>query len=116
MKTQEVIQLKFDFVCPKCGATPHKHGKGGVEKCIDRHAQQACEGLICECDPQEFSDCENEDHGQTFVNMCTQANCYHCGWGGTVPKKPKGLQAWEKKALDAGWSPPAERARELSGA
>lgn len=25
----------------------------------------------------------------------------------------KGLQAWERKALDAGWTPPADRQREM---
>jgi hypothetical protein len=30
-----------------------------------------------------------------------------------VPVRPKGLQPWEKKALDAGWTPPPSRAKEL---
>lgn len=72
-----------------------------------------CEGLICECDIEESPKCNDDDHGESFTNVCTNANCYHCGWGGKIPVRPKGIQAWERKALDAGWSPPAERAKEL---
>lgn len=100
----------FDFKCPKCGAEPHKHGRGNCEydsRTID------CEGLICECDIEENPRSEESNHGITLENPCTEANCYHCGWGGTVPARPKGLQSWEKKALEAGWTMPEARKKDL---
>jgi hypothetical protein len=104
-------KVTFKWACPKCGADANKHGKGGVEKCTDRiSGTQQCLGFICECE----NDTE-DSHGTTVDDPCREANCYHCGWGGTFPVMPKGLQAWEKKALEAGWSPPAKRAEELSG-
>ena len=72
-----------------------------------------CEGLICECDPREYPESEDEIHGLSFANVCGEAHCYHCEWRGEFPVKPKGLQTWEKKALEAGWSPPAARKKEL---
>ncbi len=101
------------FECPKCGAVPHKHGKGGADRC-NEGSYSDCEGLICECDSEECPRSEEEDHGLALSNPCTNANCYHCGWGGTVPLKPKGLLPWEKKALEAGWTMPAARKKELS--
>lgn len=93
----------FKFACPKCGAEPHKHGKGGVYECEHRN-NSGCEGVICECDAPES---EDSDHGQSHANPCHNANCYHCGWHGRLPPLPKKAQAWEKKALAAGWTPPA---------
>jgi hypothetical protein len=104
--------MKFEFKCPKCSAPPHEHGKGGREKCMNSGSKE-CEGLICDCDPTDMPRSEEPDHGTTLENPCTEANCYHCGWGGTHPKAPKGLQAWEKKALEAGWTPPDARRVEL---
>jgi hypothetical protein len=103
--------MKIEFKCPKCQAPPNDHGKGGPEKCNDRHGRSqdsGCMGFICECDNDG-----SEGHGESFEDPCPSANCYHCGWGGTFPTKPKGLQAWEKKALDAGWTPPEARKKEL---
>ncbi len=96
------------FECPKCGAVPHRHGRG-----FCRARDSTCDGLICECYEDERS--ELEDHGRSLGNSCPTAVCLHCGWSGTVPKKPKGLQAWEKKALEAGWIMPAARKKELVG-
>jgi hypothetical protein len=103
----------LEFRCPKCGAPPHKHGKGGAEKCQERTVASDCEGLICECDSEDEPCSGEDDHGTSFANPCRNANCYHCGWGGTIPAKPKGLEAWEKKALAAGWTPPEARKKEL---
>lgn len=103
--------MKIEFKCPKCNAPPNEHGKGGTDKCKDlqgRRNDSGCNGLLCECD-----DDGGEGHGESFENPCPEAHCYHCGWGGTFPVKPKGLQAWEKKALDAGWTPPEARKKEL---
>lgn len=105
MKPKTAIRAKW--VCPKCGAGAHEHGKGGREKCLSNHS--LCDGFVCECDA-EYDD---PDHGATFEKPCRAANCYHCGWGGVFPPKPKGMQAWEKKALDAGWMPPDARRKEL---
>lgn len=105
--------MKFEFKCPKCGANPHEHGKGGADRCINPGARD-CEGLICDCDPEEYPDSELPEHGTTLDNPCHTANCYHCEWGGIHPKPPKGLQAWEKKALAAGWTMPKSREEELA--
>jgi hypothetical protein len=86
------------------------HGEGGQEEC--RAGQVSCEGLICECwehfdvNSPEYKRTEAPDHGQVFDNVCTVAVCRHCGWAGGLPKPPKKLLAWEKKALEAGWMPP----------
>lgn len=87
--------------CPKCGAGFDEHGKRPSEIC---DGEGKCQGLICECK----NDTVAGDHGETFENPCSDANCYHCGWGGSLPKKPEGLLPWEKKALDAGWRPPVD--------
>ena len=110
----EEKKLVVKWECPKCGATPEKHGKGGHDKCqyLDgpmMGGSRECGGFICECE----YDCDDEDHGTNFGHPCGNAMCYHCGWSGIFPKKPKGLQAWEKKALDAGWVPPESRKKEL---
>jgi hypothetical protein len=99
--------------CPKCGAEPDKHGRG---KCITPghlHAGfgSSCSGFLCECDANDvFGDLE---HGESLAKPCNEARCHHCGWEGTFPVAPKGMQAWEKKALAAGWSPPDTRKKEL---
>ena len=103
--------MNFEFKCPKCDAPPHACGKGGREKC--EYGSSPCEGFICECDPFDCPESEQENHGTSLENPCHEANCYHCGWGGKHPKAPKGLQAWEKKALEAGWKMPESRAKEL---
>jgi hypothetical protein len=101
------MTIEIEWKCPKCGAEANECSKKGGEK------HQHCSGFICECDPRDVPESESKDHGLAFSNPCTQANCYCCGWGGTVPKKPNGLQAWEKKALEAGWKMPANRKKEL---
>lgn len=103
--------MKFEWACPKCGAKAHEHGRGEYETCDGEG--RTCEGFICECADEGF----DEAHGTTLASPCTEASCYHCGWGGTYPVRkgvPKGLQAWEKKALAAGWTPPPARAKELA--
>jgi len=96
--------MKFDWACPKCDADANEHGKG---MCLNFNSDD-CSGFICDC-----SDDTGQDHGTSFAKPCPEANCYHCGWGGTFPVKPKGLQAWEKKALEAGWSMPLTRKLKL---
>lgn len=94
------------FCCPKCGATPNEHGKGDC-----RNRRFECTGFLCECDFDEESDAP--DHGVSLSNPCSNAQCDHCGWSGTVPVNRSKLLAWEKKALDAGWTMPEARAKEL---
>ena len=65
----------------------------------------SCAGLVCECD----DDGDAPFHGETFESPCDCAVCYHCGWAGSLPVRPKALQAWERKALNEGWTPPAHR-------
>lgn len=102
------------WACPKCDSAPGQHGTGGKERCqYDTSSKSSCYGFVCECDSEDNPASEADDHGLSFANPCDQANCYHCGWGGKMPVRPKGLQAWERKALEAGWTMPAARAREL---
>jgi len=113
MSSDEKLMI-ITWACPKCGATPDEHGKGGRDSCeyldnVLSSGQKNCGGFICECD----EDGSDDEHGTSFEHPCTNAVCYHCGWNGKFPKKPKGLHAWEKKALDAGWIPPEQRRKEL---
>lgn len=109
-KTKEATDLKVPWACPRCGAPHSSHGKGGKDKCLDRLADASgCQGFICDCDDPG----DDEDHGSNFQDPCTNAVCYHCGWNGVFPKLPKKLEAWEKKALAAGWSPPSSRKKDL---
>ena len=104
----ETTKVEIPWACPKCQAPANKHGKGGADCCRGHHGSSGCSGFICECDDEG-----DGGHGASFDNVCSEAHCYHCGWSGTFPVKPKGLEAWEKKALEAGWQPPTERARQL---
>lgn len=103
--------MEFDFKCPKCGAEPHKHGRGS---CLTDSRTIDCEGLICDCDPEDCPESDLPGHGTTLENPCRTANCYHCEWGGTIPVTTKKLQSWEKKALAAGWTMPEARKKELA--
>lgn len=91
--------------CPKCGARAGKHGRG-----ICNDHGPGCTGFVCECDL--IGDYPNKsdakDHG-TAANLCENANCYHCGWGGVFPPPkfdPAKLRGWAKQAWAAGWRPP----------
>lgn len=112
--TMALPRIVAAWKCPQCGAGHNAHGRGECKSpSFDRAS--ACDGLVCECWEdgvgEEISGAE--DHGLSFSNPCIHASCYHCGWGGCMPVKPKGLQPWEKKALEAGWSPPSKRKKEL---
>ncbi len=102
-----VRSVKIEFACPKCGTTPNGCSGKAKQTCDSRSHGHACGGFICECGE------EGADHGYTFADVCRDTHCYHCGYRGSFPVKPKGLQAWEKKALEAGWSPTEARAKEL---
>ena len=96
------------WACPGCGAKPGKHGKGECRRIRGSAFSETCTGFVCECD----DDSDDKNHG-TLASPCCNAHCYHCAFDGTFPKPPKGLQAWEKKALEAGWVMPAKRKKEL---
>jgi len=102
-----MTQAKIEFQCPKCGASTEVCSKD----CERRRG--TCPGFVCECDDYDSGPHRGPDHGESFANACSCACCGCCGWSGTFPQKPKGLQAWEKKALEAGWCPPDLRAKEL---
>ena len=96
-----------EWRCPKCRTTVELCGD--PHKAIHAHPRDSmCGGFICECDDEGGT-----QHGEVLSDPCTEAHCYHCGWIGTFPAPPKGMQAWEKKAFEAGWTPPNERALEL---
>ena len=97
--------MKYKWECPKCGAVPDKHGKGGSDKCEDRLSRHRrdCVGFVCECD----GDME-DTHGESNHDPCRNAHCYHCTWSGTFPPTaidPKKLKGWKKTAWEAGWRP-----------
>ena len=100
------MAMENKWACPKCGATTNVCGKRPTEMCTGKAPSETdCSGLICECDQFETGAL----HGESHSDPCEEANCYHCGWGGRLPVKPKGLAPWEKKALEAGWKPPPDR-------
>jgi hypothetical protein len=101
--------MKFKWECPKCGAPANGCGTKSLE--CRNHGRHQCSGLICECDGET-----GPTHGEALNDPCEEARCYHCGWVGTHPVPPKGLQAWEKKAIAAGWAMPLARVDELKGA
>jgi len=99
---------RFEFECPKCGATPGKHGKGGDGKCkahghLYGHSS-TCGGIVCNCD-FDAPGYDEPDHGETHTLPCS-ARCYHRDWEGRLPQLPKKMQEWEKRALASGWTPP----------
>ena len=99
--------MKIPWACPKCGAKAREHGRGGEDACDAR--LRGCNGFICEC---EYS-ADDMGHGLSFADRCESAVCYHCGWSGIFPPRPRGLVLWEKRALEAGWTPPKSRQAEL---
>ena len=97
--------MSVEWKCPRCGATPEAHGKKLPDPLC--RGSRECRGFLCECEV------DTKEHGTSLADVCAQANCYHCGWGGVFPSKPKRAAPWEVKALQAGWTPPADRAKEL---
>lgn len=96
------ISRSVKWACPKCGSNQDGHDSAKNPDSCDR-GRASCLGFICECD--EVS----ETHGEAYATPCLEARCYHCEWVGKFPVPPKGLAPWEKKALAAGWTPPAGR-------
>jgi hypothetical protein len=89
------------WACPSCGTTSRGHKKS---KKLDEACESggSCGGFICDCpDPTTAT------HGASLADPCPDAQCYHCGWRGIFPQPPKKMLPWEKKALSAGWAPPA---------
>ena len=108
MMSQEQETADPRWKCPNCGAAAHGCGRKGAKPRNIRaddmdHKPGSCEGLLCECE----DDGADPTHGVEFSNPCYDAVCYHCGWGGEMPPRPKKIKPWEKSALDNGWSPPA---------
>lgn len=99
--TMSVVKPDQDpWKCPKCSAAANKCGKEVPHTDDGIPCSGRCMGLICDCDHTT-----SKNHG-TDADPCQNANCYHCGWGGTVPMPAKKLVGWQKKAWDAGWRPP----------
>ena len=97
----EVMQ-KVRWACPKCDSGPDGCDKGSEEQREKCDARYGCMGLICECDGDT-----PPDHGDHLGAQCPDARCYHCGWAGSFPPTPKKTPGWAKKAMEAGWRPPA---------
>jgi hypothetical protein len=69
--------------CPVCNCGPEGCGDDDTVKKDCEARSLGCLGFVCECDNEG-----TETHG-TPEEPCPAANCYHCGWGGTFPKKAK---------------------------
>jgi hypothetical protein len=99
---------KVTWACPKCGAHPDTHGKGGYQACLSpqvRPGADSCSGFLCECHD------DSPGHGESIDKQCLEARCYHCGWCGEFPQRPfttKDLPQWAKTAWAAGWRPPPD--------
>jgi hypothetical protein len=107
MAKQNTPTAKTPWACPNCGAGANERGRADARPMngMDREAREhtgSCDGLLCDC-----ADEGTRGHGESFENPCLEANCYYCGWGGSMPVRPKKLPAWAKKALDAGFNPPS---------
>lgn len=99
------MSQRIKWACPKCKATEDQHGKDGAAKCRYTDGTSGdCGGFLCECATDDGS-----DHGETESTPCPNANCYHCGWGGTFPLprwKASDLPVWARTALAEGWTAP----------
>ena len=70
---------RVKWACPRCGAEPSTHGKGGADACKSMGA--TCMGFICECDEDQLT----STHGEMKAEPCLNAVCYHCDWSGKMP-------------------------------
>lgn len=106
-------EKKVKWACPRCGALPDKHGKGGATKCRNQNTfDDGCQGFLCDCED------EAADHGDTYETCCHAATCHHCDWVGVFPPPPldlKKLPPWAKTAWEAGWRPPVGWAAKRTG-
>lgn len=91
----------IEWACPRCKATHEHCNNVNVKRFGEHKTGYSCSGFICECECEDPS----PDHG-TAANPCPTAVCHHCEWRGVFPPRPRKLLAWEKKAIDAGWTPP----------
>lgn len=69
------------WVCPHCGQTEQRHGRGGARGC---HAEgdERCPGLECKCTDGK---CYSKAFGFGWRRSpCPNAECAHCGWKGTL--------------------------------
>ena len=74
--------LRDGWVCPHCGQTLHRHGRGGSRACKAEQSGPTCPGVVCEC---EDGICYSKQLGYGWRRSpCPNAHCLHCGWRGTV--------------------------------
>jgi hypothetical protein len=86
-ETHKISRKKYEWKCPKCGAP---HGACGKGECKCTYSGGCCDGLVCECEEVNITDNDiDENHGLYIDNPCHNAHCYHCGWEGRFPPKPK---------------------------
>lgn len=78
---QNVDPLRHGLVCPNCGATYGRHGRGGKRACRATYSA-LCPGIECLCDQTHF----RVFAGQLIWRQspCLDAACRHCGWRGQV--------------------------------
>ena len=95
--------LQDGWVCPNCGQTLTRHGRGGARGCKLETQGPTCAGLVCQCTDGR---CFSKDTGYGWRRSpCPNAFCQHCGWKGTIRSKeferaygssrcPKALTGW----------------------
>ena len=70
------------WVCPHCGQTESRHGRGGSRACDAEQKGPVCPGLICQCSDGV---CFSRGLGYGWRRSpCPNAVCQHCGWRGTI--------------------------------
>lgn len=73
------------WVCPNCGQTGRRHGRGGARACKSRTQGPLCQGLTCMC---HNGRCYSSDTGRGWRRSpCLDALCAHCGWRGELRSK-----------------------------
>lgn len=86
-------ELWKGWVCPNCGQTEQRHGRGGARAC-HAEAEDRCPGLECKC---EDGQCYSKTLGFGWRRSpCLNAVCAHCGWTGTIRSR-----AFERRYANA---------------
>lgn len=95
--------LRDGWVCPNCGQTSDRHGRGGARGCKHEPQGPTCPGLVCKC---KDGTCFSKEYGYGWRRSpCLNAFCHHCGWKGTIQSRefereyggsrcPKSVDGW----------------------
>ena len=97
------IHVHVKWECPECKAPPNKHGNGGSDKCgMDRRGYEVTIAKASSASvTRTRKTMASRKTSLAFMLAATTAD-----GAGRFPPLPKKLKPFEKKALDAGWTPP----------